>query len=142
VYQTDLEDALFNSDLVRTLDRRSSKQRHRRKQHGKKRKEESGEGVQAQRERRLKKQQEKEERRRERLLLKQQRRKEKKRLEAAQRERRAASIRSITEEPATRCQYKLVDSCTWPQCNPSCPKLKNPETGEQFDKIFTLMTNL
>ena len=36
-----------------------------------------------------------------------------------------------------QCKTKLVDSCSWPHCNPTCPKLKNPETGMQkmtFDK--------
>ena len=152
----DLEEEIYNSDLVRSLDRRSSKRRHRRKNHGKKKKQETEEEVEKKKERKLKKQQEKEERRRKRKerrekrrLLKQQKRKEmrekRRKLEEEKSEAAAAGasaaaassiqkrhtlkVRSVTEASQT-CQFKLVDSCTFPHCNPSCPKLKNPETGE------------
>ena len=29
-----------------------------------------------------------------------------------------------------QCPQKHVDTCSWPQCNFSCPKLHNPLTGE------------
>ena len=29
-----------------------------------------------------------------------------------------------------QCPQKHVDTCSWPQCNISCPKLHNPLTGE------------
>jgi hypothetical protein len=43
-------------------------------------------------------------------------------------------VRSADESPAmsssSSCQLKLIDRCSWPHCNRSCPKLKNPDTGE------------
>ena len=30
------------------------------------------------------------------------------------------------------CRSKLVDTCSWPQCNRSCPKLHNPVTGQHL----------
>ena len=29
-----------------------------------------------------------------------------------------------------QCKPKLIDNCSWPHCNRSCPKLKNPKTGK------------
>nr|CAG4650015.1 EOG090X02ZJ [Sida crystallina] len=51
------------------------------------------------------------------------------------------SRRSVTSTaPATPdfCQHRLVDRCTWPQCNRVCPKLHNPFTGEEMDFIQLL----
>ena len=113
--------------------------------------------MQKKRERKLKKQEEKEERRRKRKerrekrrLMKEQRRKEKRRKLEEERaaaaaaagaeastpveKRHALKVRSVTET-SQKCQFKLVDSCTWPHCNPSCPKLKNPETGEFKNRL-------
>lgn len=28
------------------------------------------------------------------------------------------------------CKYKLIDNCSWPQCNRGCPRLINPFTGK------------
>ncbi|KAG8225569.1 hypothetical protein J437_LFUL002086 [Ladona fulva] len=36
------------------------------------------------------------------------------------------------------CSYRLMERCTWPQCNHSCPKLHNPFTGEEMDFIELL----
>ncbi|XP_066583261.1 palmitoleoyl-protein carboxylesterase NOTUM [Prorops nasuta] len=36
------------------------------------------------------------------------------------------------------CQFRLIERCTWPQCNHSCPKLHNPFTGEEMDFIELL----
>jgi len=36
------------------------------------------------------------------------------------------------------CQHRLIDRCTWPQCNRVCPKLHNPFTGEEMDFIQLL----
>lgn len=30
------------------------------------------------------------------------------------------------------CSHALVDRCSWPQCNRSCPRLHNPFTGERW----------
>jgi hypothetical protein len=34
----------------------------------------------------------------------------------------------------TPLSIHLVDTCSWPHCNRSCPKLKNPETGKLLAK--------
>lgn len=31
-----------------------------------------------------------------------------------------------------RCSVRLIDECTYPQCNPQCPKLRNLFTGEEI----------
>lgn len=31
------------------------------------------------------------------------------------------------------CHHRLVDECTWPQCNAKCPRLRNPFTGEELE---------
>lgn len=143
---------VFNRDLVRSLDRRSSKhRRQRRKKNGKKNPESDAEELQRKRDRKTRKQEEREERRRKkkerrekRRLLKQQRRKEmrekRRKLEeeteqnvtpvSSLQKRHTLKERSVTEEP--KCQIKLIESCTWPHCNPTCPKLKNPETGKSI----------
>lgn len=36
------------------------------------------------------------------------------------------------------CHFRLIERCTWPQCNHSCPKLHNPFTGEEMDFIELL----
>ncbi|XP_020292633.1 palmitoleoyl-protein carboxylesterase notum1 isoform X2 [Pseudomyrmex gracilis] len=36
------------------------------------------------------------------------------------------------------CRFHIVERCTWPQCNHSCPKLHNPFTGEEMDLIELL----
>eukprot|EP00058_Branchiostoma_floridae_P013695 XP_002599183.1 hypothetical protein BRAFLDRAFT_275198 [Branchiostoma floridae] len=41
------------------------------------------------------------------------------------------------QEPT--CVSQLVDSCPWPHCNPTCPKLRNPFTGEEMDFIPLMM---
>ncbi len=28
---------------------------------------------------------------------------------------------------------RLLEKCSWPQCNPTCPKLLNPATGEELE---------
>ncbi|XP_059488016.1 palmitoleoyl-protein carboxylesterase notum1' [Neocloeon triangulifer] len=37
-----------------------------------------------------------------------------------------------------QCQFRVVERCSWPQCNHSCPKLHNPYTGEELDFIELL----
>ncbi|XP_024085339.1 uncharacterized protein LOC106665292 [Cimex lectularius] len=36
------------------------------------------------------------------------------------------------------CKMRLIERCSWPQCNHSCPKLHNPFTGEEMDFIELL----
>ncbi|KAL5242347.1 hypothetical protein ACI65C_009757 [Semiaphis heraclei] len=38
------------------------------------------------------------------------------------------------------CRHQHIQSCTWPQCNNSCPKLQNPATGEEVDFIELLQS--
>ena len=40
-------------------------------------------------------------------------------------------IKSIPKKSShSQCRVKLIDDCSWPHCNRSCPKLKNPKTGK------------
>nr|CAD7607635.1 unnamed protein product [Timema genevievae] len=55
----------------------------------------------------------------------------------ANRRREQRSVWSIKEGDET-CQQRLVERCSWPQCNHSCPKLHNPFTGEEMDFIELL----
>ncbi|KAK9498545.1 hypothetical protein O3M35_003154 [Rhynocoris fuscipes] len=36
------------------------------------------------------------------------------------------------------CKQRLIERCSWPQCNQLCPKLHNPYTGEEMDFIELL----
>nr|CAG4650819.1 EOG090X02ZJ [Simocephalus serrulatus] len=61
--------------------------------------------------------------------------------ETTARPRREAAISSADPAPVSApefCQHRLVDRCTWPQCNRVCPKLHNPFTGEEMDFIQLL----
>jgi hypothetical protein len=52
--------------------------------------------------------------------------------ETTTRPRREAAVSAADPTPASApefCQHRLVDRCTWPQCNRVCPKLHNPFTG-------------
>ena len=151
-FQNNMDDDIFNSDLVRSLDRRSSKQRRQRRKNNKKNKKvETDEELRRRRERKAKKQQEKEERRRkrkegkeQRRLLNRQRRKEMREKKRREEDESTASVsvekrhtlrrvRSVTPSPDSgKCQVKLIETCAFPHCNPSCPKLKNPETGKHI----------
>ncbi|GFG34831.1 hypothetical protein Cfor_12069 [Coptotermes formosanus] len=37
-----------------------------------------------------------------------------------------------------RCPHHLIERCSWPQCNHSCPRLTNPFTGQEMDFIELL----
>ena len=141
------------SDLVRSLDRRSS--RRRGGAGGRRRNRLSQE---EKRKRKARKQEQKRERRERRKkhkrLLRERRRKQRQRfkeMDQAAAAAKAASATGNTSTPPTptavpvhsvktrsvseyssqpKCKAKLVDNCSWPHCNRSCPKLKNPETGE------------
>nr|CAH0105110.1 unnamed protein product [Daphnia galeata] len=61
--------------------------------------------------------------------------------ETTTRPRREAAVSAADPSPASApefCQHRLVDRCTWPQCNRVCPKLHNPFTGEEMDFIQLL----
>ncbi|XP_066291598.1 palmitoleoyl-protein carboxylesterase NOTUM-like isoform X2 [Branchiostoma lanceolatum] len=59
------------------------------------------------------------------------------------RNRRNRKQRSLlwgrAEPQESTCVSQLVDSCPWPHCNPTCPKLRNPFTGEEMDFIPLMM---
>lgn len=44
---------------------------------------------------------------------------------------RNATHRKKSTEPK-RCSLRLLERCSWPQCNHSCPALTNPLTGEEM----------
>jgi hypothetical protein len=143
--ETEEGEGVNNRDLVRSLDRRRTKRRQHLKNKNKSKKSEADEESKklAAAERKSKRQQARRERRRkkkerrEKKLLKRQRRKElkEKAQKAAETEeaRHHLNVRSVV---SNKCQTKLVDSCTWPHCNRSCPKLKNPETGKTISKMI------
>lgn len=39
---------------------------------------------------------------------------------------------------STNCPHHLIERCSWPQCNHSCPRLTNPFTGQEMDFIELL----
>lgn len=39
-----------------------------------------------------------------------------------------------------KCELRLIERCSWPQCNHSCPSLTNPLTGEEM-KFLELLTS-
>ncbi|KAK0084685.1 hypothetical protein PV325_006595 [Microctonus aethiopoides] len=51
-----------------------------------------------------------------------------------QRSVKPSAVRRCGQE----CNFRLIERCTWPQCNHSCPKLHNPFTGEEMDFIELL----
>jgi len=142
-----------NRDLVRSLGgadttlrnglNRSHKQRKRRRRR-KKRRQIHIDGEEA-----LTKEERRALRRAERRRLKaaeRRRRKEKREKEEMERrEKKAAEeeeeLRRKRERRKRRgtCRSKLVDTCSWPQCNRSCPKLHNPVTGQSCYLFFSLL---
>lgn len=47
-------------------------------------------------------------------------------------------IPSFKRKCVKNCHFRMIERCTWPQCNHSCPKLHNPFTGEEMDFIELL----
>uniref|UniRef100_A0A8C2ZQ77 Notum, palmitoleoyl-protein carboxylesterase n=1 Tax=Cyclopterus lumpus TaxID=8103 RepID=A0A8C2ZQ77_CYCLU len=37
--------------------------------------------------------------------------------------------------PTSGCPLHLIDSCPWPQCNPSCPTIRDQLTGQEMSTI-------
>lgn len=52
-------------------------------------------------------------------------------------EQKSVSRRRKYAEPQ-RCSSRLLERCSWPQCNRSCPALTNPLTGEEVSFIDLL----
>ena len=101
-----------NSDLIRSLDRRSSKL--------------------SKKERRKLRRAERRRRKKERKSLKQRRQ------ERKERQRKQKNKKSTRHKRNVQCRTKYIDTCSWPHCNRSCPKLKNPETGQEIDFLSLL----
>lgn len=40
------------------------------------------------------------------------------------------------------CHHALVDTCSWPQCNRSCPRLHNPFTGKLNEPSVLVLLNV
>lgn len=53
--------------------------------------------------------------------------------------RRMSHHRKKIAEPE-RCSLRLLERCSWPQCNHSCPALTNPLTGEEV-RFLELLTS-
>ena len=167
-----------NSDLVRSLDRRSSRKgsnKDKTSTDRRKRKSARQRNLEKRRAKRLRKQKRKQQRRerkrRQREKLKKQRERQKLRRRRKQNnikdeivhrnishdvtvnvpasslkdEKHHLKVRSIQQEQSflsspnksspksssqRQCRTKLIDNCSWPHCNRSCPKLKNPKTGK------------
>lgn len=41
--------------------------------------------------------------------------------------------------PAKGCPFHLVDTCQWPQCNPTCPALVDPVTQQELTLLQMLV---
>ncbi|XP_067000650.2 palmitoleoyl-protein carboxylesterase NOTUM [Anabrus simplex] len=54
------------------------------------------------------------------------------------RQQRSIVTSHRTHNFSQSCQRHLIERCSWPQCNHSCPKLHNPFTGEEMDFIELL----
>lgn len=50
----------------------------------------------------------------------------------------AAAVPEISEPK--KCSLRLLERCSWPQCNNSCPRLTNPLTGEEM-KFLELLAS-
>jgi len=46
---------------------------------------------------------------------------------------------STRSDVVTSSHRRLIDECSWPQCNPSCPRIRNPFNGQEMD-FFDLFT--
>ena len=154
-----------NADFVRSLDRRSSQKRHRKNKRGRKNKNKRNknrkrnknlteEEKRKRRERKQKRKAEEEERRKLRKerkrKLREKRRRDRRRMKQLEQENEEAeqrkhhlNVRSVIDEDSSSsssssCQIHLVDTCSWPHCNPTCPSLANPETGQEIDFLTLL----
>ena len=150
-----LNDDNINSDLVRSLDRRSSRKNQNNNNGSSKTKSKKRKLTKAERrERRQKRRERKRQKRRQRekRLKRQQRKREKaeKRKRNNEQQNLAISnnpnprkkrlsdmLKSLEKRNHGKCRRKYIDTaCDFPHCNPSCPKLVNPKTGKNSFKYF------
>ncbi|XP_073990486.1 palmitoleoyl-protein carboxylesterase notum isoform X2 [Rhodnius prolixus] len=52
--------------------------------------------------------------------------------------RRNNNMKLRSQRQTHICRQRLIERCSWPQCNQLCPKLHNPYTGEEMDFIELL----
>ena len=73
--------------------------------------------------------------RREKRKLRRERKREKRRREKRRKRKMKQQTNNKNRQKRSPgyIQKNYIDSCDWPQCNRSCPKLKDPETGNFFD---------
>ena len=102
-----------NSDLVRSLDRRSSKNRRTKL---------------SKKERRERRKQRKLARKQRRRQLRQQRKQNKRNKRKQNRKQRSIN--------SNQCRTKYIDSGNCPHCSRTCPRVKQPETGEFYIDVF------
>jgi len=48
------------------------------------------------------------------------------------------SVRSAERQCASSSSHRYIDECAFPHCNPSCPRLKDPETGQEIGVLALL----
>lgn len=51
-----------------------------------------------------------------------------------------AYLRAVDIAEPKKCSLRLLERCSWPQCNHSCPTLTNPLTGEEM-KFLELLAS-
>ncbi|KAM9296446.1 palmitoleoyl-protein carboxylesterase NOTUM [Gastrophryne carolinensis] len=44
-----------------------------------------------------------------------------------------------SKTPLKGCPFHLMDSCPWPQCNPTCPSIRDHYTGQEMSVVQFLM---
>lgn len=54
--------------------------------------------------------------------------------------RKQLKHKELSIKEPKKCASRLLERCTWPQCNHSCPTLTNPLTGEEI-KFLELLTS-
>ena len=119
-----------NRDLVRKLEpqqqQRKRRRRRRRRQRSERISREEKKRIKRERRRRLRQ-----------LAVRDQRRGRKQKVQSQSHVSvRSIQMRSQRGGGQPQCPQKHVDTCSWPQCNRSCPKLHNPLTG--WSSVFSL----
>ncbi|XP_052873832.1 palmitoleoyl-protein carboxylesterase NOTUM [Anopheles cruzii] len=54
--------------------------------------------------------------------------------------RNRAPAQAVPVAEPKKCSLRLLERCSWPQCNPVCPTLTNPLTGEEM-KFLELLAS-
>ena len=122
-----------NRDLLRNLDKREQHQRQpnlRRRRRRRRRQRSERESYPRRLTREDRKRLKREKRRRLKLQALREQRRKGRAGEKSEKSEKSLTVRSIEmRSQSGRCPQRHVDTCSWPQCNRSCPKLHNPLTG-------------